>query len=130
MIHILEENSSDLTTKVLGLDIAEGQVVQILFSLKCTIQIFHLVVPGGWAADLGQRSQSGSWLGCAWRHLVYQIGSNRGQKLCLLPFQVPGLSKACNLSFENLSSCALAPGFDQRDFKAKKLRELQSGNRK
>ena len=56
MIHILEENSSDLTTKVLGLDIAGGQVVQILFSLKCTIQIFHLVVPGGGAADFGSVS--------------------------------------------------------------------------
>merc|ERR1712083_533138 len=77
VIHILEENSSDLTTKVLGLDIAGGQVP-------------GLAVPGG-----------------TWFTRLVQTGDK-------------------NSAF-SLFSCALAPGFDHRDFKAKKLSELQSG---
>jgi len=79
VIHILEKNSSDLTTKILGLDIAKGQVP-------------GLAVPGG-----------------TWFTRLVQSGDQ-------------------NAAY-SLFSCALAPGFDQRDFKARKLGELESGNR-
>jgi len=78
-IYLLDENSSDLSTKVLGLDVANGQVP-------------GLAVPGG-----------------TWFTRLVQSGDKN--------------------SAYSLFSCALAPGFDQRDFTARRLGELLSGNR-
>ena len=73
----------------------------------------------------------GAWLGCARGHLVHPVGPVRGQKLRLLPLQVLAQARNKTLFSGNFFSlsCALAPGFDQRDFKARKLSELQSGNK-
>ena len=71
--------------------------------------------------------QPGAWLGCTWGHLVHPCRPDRGQQLCLLPLQVGRRKSFFPKNF--LLSCALAPGFDQRDFKARKLSELKSGNR-
>jgi len=78
-IYFLDEKSSDLSTKVLGLDVPSGQVP-------------GLAVPGG-----------------TWFTRLVQSGDKN--------------------SAYSLFSCALAPGFDQRDFTARRLGELLSGNR-
>lgn len=106
-IHILEENSSDLTTKVLGLDIAKGQVQEIILRWVDISQVPGLAVPGG-----------------TWFTRVVQTGANNSA-YSLFRWAV---AKVFSQDFF-LLSCALAPGFDQRDFKARKLSELQSGNR-
>ena len=111
-IHILEENSSDLTTKVLGLDIAKGQVQEIILRWVDIDQVPGLAVPGGtWFTRVVQTGANNS----AYSLFRWTVAKVFSLKIsCSVVLWLPVLTNETSKP-ENWASFSLETGDEIRD---------------